>query len=448
MKTKARGGLKLNYRNTFMIGFGFLASSLVWSIYNAFVPLLLEQRFLLSTATIGTIMTIDNFFGVIFQPLVGALSDRTITKRGRRMPWIIVGLPICAILFAFIPRMRALGAMMAVIVIFNLVMSLWRSPVIALMPDVTPKSLRSLANGVINLMGGIGAIVAFGVGGALAKVNDTLPFLMGSILMLFALAMLVIFVREPIALKIKQSRGLKFTPREMRLWREAQEHKLLENTIIENKEDKVSGKDRYAAFKALSGTQKRSLMFLLLAILFWFCAYNAIETFFTLYATNVLGVSDGSASQMLTAFSLSFVAFALPAGMLAEKIGRKRTILIGLTGLVVVFIPALRVTDTTLLLILLLVGGVFWSCVNINSLPMVVELATSESIGAFTGYYYFFSFSAAIVSPILFGWIRDVTEDYSTLFIYSVIAFAIALVMMIFVKHGDHKLADDAPKEA
>ncbi|MDD3866147.1 MAG: MFS transporter, partial [Eubacteriales bacterium] len=127
--------MKLDYKKTFLIGFGFFASSLAWSIYNSFVPLMLEERFLASTAIIGFIMTIDNIFGVIFQPLFGQLSDRTRTRFGRRMPYIMLGIPTCAAAFIFIPRMPTLFAMMAVIIAFNLIMSFWRSPVVALMPD-------------------------------------------------------------------------------------------------------------------------------------------------------------------------------------------------------------------------------------------------------------------------------------------------------------------------
>ncbi|NLB10650.1 MAG: SLC45 family MFS transporter, partial [Clostridiaceae bacterium] len=194
--------MKLDYRKTFFIGFGFLASSLAWSLYNSYVPTMLEERFALSTTVIGTIMTIDNFFGLIFQPAVGVLSDRTHSRFGHRMPWIMVGLPICALLFAFIPRMYVLSGMMAVLIGFNFVMSLWRSPVNALMPNVTPRPLRSKANGVINLMGGIGSIFAFFVGGQLSKIDPTneSSFLMGTIIMLISLFMLTVFIREPSAL--------------------------------------------------------------------------------------------------------------------------------------------------------------------------------------------------------------------------------------------------------
>ncbi len=429
--------LKLNYKNTSFIGFGFLASSLVWAIYNSFVPILLEERFLLTTTSIGIIMTIDNFFGVIFQPLAGSASDKTITRRGRRMPWIMVGLPLSALVFLFIPRMNSLYSMMAVIVIFNLIMSLWRAPVIALMPDVTPKELRSKANGVINLMGGIGSIIAFFFGGMLAKNNPslTLPFLMATIIMLASLVTLIKFVREPVGLILRKKDGEKLSKREEGLLQEALDFGLGQ---IDLEEDKKEKEGLLGPFKQLSGQEKRSLLFLLAAIFFWFSGYNAVETFFTLYATNNLGVSSGSASMILTSFSLAFLVFAMPSGILAGKIGRKKMIITGLIGIIIMFIPLLFLENLTLITILLVGGGLFWACININSLPMVVEMTTERNLGAFTGYYYFFSFSASIVSPILFGWIRDMTQDYSTLFLYSVLAFGLALLFMTFVKHGDN----------
>lgn len=433
--------MKLNYQNTSLIGFGFFASSLVWAIYNSFVPLLLQERFLLTTTSIGLIMTIDNFFGVIFQPLVGSVSDKTVTARGRRMPWIMVGLPLSAIAFSFIPKMYTLVSMMLVIITFNILMSLWRAPVIALMPDVTPKPLRSKANGVINLMGGIGSITAFLLGGLLAKRSPdlSLPFLFATFVMFVSLLTLIAFVREPVGLVFRNARGDKLNPRERKLLDQAQSHGL--GTIdLSSKESDSSKKDKhfFAPLKKLEGAEKKSLLFLLGAIFFWFSGFNAVETFFTLYATNTLGMSSGSAAMTLASFSLAFLVFALPSGILAEKFGRKPVILTGLVGIIVMFIPMLFVQNTTLITVLLIGGGLFWACININSLPMVVEMTTEESLGSFTGYYYFFSFSASIASPILFGWIRDLTQDYTTLFAYSIVAFILAFVLMIFVKHGDN----------
>ena len=208
--TVEKKSLRLNYKQTFLIGFGFLASSLAWSIYNSQVPLILSERFLLSNTLIGTIMTIDNFFGVIFQPLIGAWSDNTRTRIGRRMPWIAIGLPLCAIIFSLVPLQQTLFAFMAVIILFNLIMALWRSPVISLMPDVTPAPLRSEANGIINMMGGVGSITAFLVGGMLSEIGDNIffAFFMATIIMVIAFIVLINYVREPDALRYREEHNI------------------------------------------------------------------------------------------------------------------------------------------------------------------------------------------------------------------------------------------------
>lgn len=458
---------KLDYRKTFLIGFGFFASSLAWNLYNTFVPVLLNERYIQNTAVIGFIMTIDNIFGVIFQPLVGQVSDRTRTRFGKRMPYIILGIPICAFAFLFIPRTSSLTAMMAVIIIFNLVMSLWRSPVVSLMPDLTPPFLRSKANGVINMMGGIGGIIAFLVGGMLSNWGgDNMPFLMGSIVMMIALVILFIFIKEPDSRRL----GRTLDTRESIL---AGQSGRAGSPVQADKTAAASAASAASAgsvtapgalpeqaipsasllhrievrlgttlLAGLSGPEKRSLAFLLLAIFSWFCGFNAIETFFSLYATVHLGMKTGDAAIMLSLFSITLIAFAIPSGILAGRVGRKRMIMIGLSGMVVMFLPMLFISNVTVLRVLLLLGGIFWACVNINSLPMVVELATKERIGSFTGYYYFFSFSAAIISPTLFGWIRNLTDNYATLFVYAVVSFLVALVCMVNVRHGEAKKPD------
>lgn len=449
---KNKNGPKPDYLNTFLIGFGFLASSLAWSLYNSFVPMILEDRFLKETTLIGFIMTIDNFFGIINQPIVGVLSDKTNTRYGKRMPWIFIGLPLCAVLFFFIPRMPSLALTMAVIIAFNLIMSLWRSPVIALMPDVTAAPLRSSANGIINLMGGIGSVIAFLVGGKLADLSGgrTLPFAMGSVVMLISLVLLYLFVREPAGLRYRVLKGDTLSRRE-KILLERYDRDVPESEQEKQDDQKAKGLfgKKVHGYKNLTPAEKVSLCALLFAIFFWFAGYNAVETFFTLYAKNNLGVTEGKATMLLTAFSLTFLAFAVPSGFLAQKIGRRRMIMIGLIGLIAVFLPMLFIQNASVVLVLLLIGGIFWASININSLPMVVEMATGESIGSFTGYYYFFSFAASIASPILFGFIRDLTEDYASLFPYAIAAFAAALVCILFVKHGESKpQAEGAPKEA
>ena len=253
---------KLDYKKTLLLGFGFLASSLAWSLYNSLVPVLLEERFMLSTTIIGAIMTIDNVFGIIFQPIVGTLSDRTFTRHGRRMPWIMVGIPLSAFFFFLILWAKTLWLMMGFFVCFNLFMSLWRSPVIALMPDVTPRPLRSKANGLINLMGGIGSIIAFLAGGYLAKLDESgrLTFGMGSVIMVAALVCLLLFVREPVA----------------DMWRRAQREsvtrrltaKEFSETYLKDQEDAKEIKEMGGVDRKLTVGEKRSLILLLGAIFF------------------------------------------------------------------------------------------------------------------------------------------------------------------------------------
>jgi Na+/melibiose symporter-like transporter len=412
--------LKLDYKKTFFIGFGFFASSLAWSVYNAFVPPMLETNFvpqliakmglsagILTTLT-GFIMTIDNIFGVIFQPLFGTLSDKTRTKIGRRMPYVTIGLPISAILFALIPIMPSLASFVFVLIVFNFIMSIWRAPVVALMPDLTPSPLRSQANGIINLMGGIGSILAFVLGGTLSKLWAPAPFFFSGAVMLLALVLLRINVKEP--------------PGEAAI-----------ETKEVGEEDKSIGELPAEEKKA----RTRSLIFLLLAIFFWFNGYNAVETLFSLYATQSLGVSVGDAAMMLAFFSVTFVAVAIPAGLLANRIGRRKAILIGLVGVTLIFPALILVRNAWLVRVMLLVGGSFWAFVNINSLPMVLQLCAHRDIGKYTGYYYFFSFSASISAPILAGLLRDIVKDYGSVFIYAGVAFFIALLCMLVVRHGD-----------
>ena len=399
--------MKLDYKKTFILGLGFFSASIVWPIYNNYVPIMLET-YIKSGTFIGAIMTIDNIFAVIFQPLFGALSDRTNTKYGRRMPFLLIGVPLAAIFCALVPYATSLITLMSFIIIMNFAMSIYRAPTVALMPDVTPSPLRSKANGVINFMGGFAAVIAYGLGGFLYKMNPGYPFYMASIIMVAALALLYSFIKEPKEIKIEQK-------------------------------EKETKKDV---------AKNRSLIFMLLAIFFWFTGFNAVETFFSLYGQHILGIEPGTSSIVLTSFSLAFLVFAIPAGFIAGKLGRKRTILYGIMGALAVFVPLIFIRNTIGISILLISGGIFWALININSYPIIVEMAPKGLTGAYTGYYYFFSSTAAIVSPILFGWIKDLAGSYGPLFIYASMGFVLAFICMLFVKHGDVKELDQEKIQA
>ncbi len=397
--------MKLNYKQTMLIGLGFFTVSIVWGIYNIAMPIYLKDLGL-SGVAVGSVMTIDNVFAVIFLPIFGALSDRTNTRYGRRMPYLLVGIPLSALAFILIPVTRmSLVPVMITVIAMNFFMSIYRAPTVALMPDFTPRQLRSKANGVINFMGGVGAVIAFLIGGFLFKINEFLPFAVCSVIMILTIILMYLSIHEP--------------------------KEITDDKATEEQAGNNEVKEKGATV---------SLVFLLFAIFFWFTSYNAVETFFSTYGEVVLKIDKSQSSLMLAVFSAMLVIFSIPSGMLASKIGRKKTILMGITVLFLVFLTMNFTVGLNpyMIYILLAIGGISWALININSYPMVVEMTSSKGIGKYTGFYYFFSMTAAIVSPILFGYIKDIVGD-RFLFVYSSIAMVLAFFFMMLVKHGESK---------
>src|SRR5512139_1589902 len=176
--------MRFNYGRIFLLGFGFFGISIIWGVYNVYVPVFLSEKFGLQPALIGFFMTLDNIAALLIQPPVGAWSDRLRTPIGRRMPFILIGAPIGAVAFGLIPLAAVLPLFVACTSTLLLSMAFWRTPVVALMPDITPSPYRSQANGIINFMGGVGAILSFLVGARLYEINTAYPFWLGSILVL------------------------------------------------------------------------------------------------------------------------------------------------------------------------------------------------------------------------------------------------------------------------
>ncbi len=416
---------KFNYGRIFILGFGFFGVSVIWSIYNAFVPLFLDGKFGLTAGWIGFFMTLDNFAGLFIQPPVGAWSDRLRTPLGRRIPFILIGAPIGALAFGFIPLASILPLFVVCTSTLLLSMAFWRTPVVALMPDVTPSRYRSQANGIINFMGGLGALVSFFIGSKLFAMNQAFPFWLGSGLVIVSALMVILFVKEP---KEYEDIPKEKTPG------------LIESLKMILKEKESSSKR------------------VLLAILFWFISYNAIDAFFTLYGVKHLGLSESESAFQLTFISLLFLIFALPSGFIGSRIGRKTTILMGilLLGSTIVLlgiIPAdnLNLILTTVPLIgnirlvstLLMVAGIGWAFININSLPMVVDMTEDARIGTYTGLYYFASTLAAIIGPNVFGWIVQLGgNNYNLLMVFSPIFMLIAFIMMLGIRRGEAKSVD------
>ena len=188
---------RLNYGKTFLLGFGFFGVSVVWGVYNAFVPIFLSEKFNVAPALIGFFMTLDNIAALFIQPPVGAWSDRIRTPLGRRIPFIIIGAPITALAFGLIPVASIVPLFVACTSTTLLSAALWRTPVVALMPDITPSAFRSQANGIINFMGGLGSIIALQTGGLLYKMSPDFPFWMGSVLVVLAALVVYLFIEEP-----------------------------------------------------------------------------------------------------------------------------------------------------------------------------------------------------------------------------------------------------------
>ncbi len=418
---------RLNYGKTFLLGFGFFGVSVIWGVYNAFVPIFLADKFGLAPAWIGFFMTLDNIAALFIQPPVGAWSDRLRTPMGRRIPFILIGAPITAAAFGFIPMASLLPIFVACTSTTLLSAALWRTPVVALMPDITPSHYRSQANGVINFMGGIGTIIALQTGGMLYKMSPNFPFWLGSALVIVAALVVYFFIEEP-------------------------------------KEYETSEKQpgMWESLKEVINDADKSGLRILSAIFFWFLGYSAVDTFFTLYAKNHLGIAEGDGATLLSVFPLFFVLFAIPSGYIAARIGRRITITIGLiTVTVILFLLYITPADAlltgiaplplvgiplveggarmlTLAGVMLILGGIGWSFVNINSLPMIVDLTSAARIGTFTGLYYLFSTLSAIVGPNVNGWAVQLTGgNYNIIMLIAPFFMIVAMVFMLGVKRGE-----------
>ncbi len=424
---------RTNYLKTFLLGFGFFGVSVIWSVYNAFVPLILDQRFGLGAGFISFIMVLDNIAALLIQPPLGVFSDRLRSPIGRRLPFIVLGAPVAAAMFGIIPAAHTLPLFIFSCITLLLAMAFWRTPVVALMPDITPSGSRSQANGVINLMGGLGTVLATLVGGTLYRINPGYPFYLGGALVVLAAVLVLIFIREPkeyIASKLHLAAKGKGSE--------------MDSKVTKNLANVFTQKDK-------------SPMFILLAILFWFIAYNALETFFTLYGVNHLGLESGDSAFQISYIGLVFMIMAVPAGILASKLKRKSVIMMGIvvmiacvilmyifpTSVLTIKFASLMGSGFYVLSILLMFAGIGWAMINVNSLPMVVDMTDDEHIGTYTGLYYFFSQVAATIGPVVFGWtIQLANNDYHLMMVIAPFFLVLAFLMMLGVHKGEAKTSE------
>ena len=503
--------MKLNYKRTILVGFAFFLISAFWQAYDATIPVILTNKFGMSQTWSGVIMALDNILAVFMLPLFGALSDKCLSRHGKRTPFITIGTIVAAVVllalsfvdnaqlknisdvamiddpaaleviydaqkdaqlqtpegevfvlsekytkedFAAIrtdskvtegdkeispytnyvvPARQAYAAaktaenpaplilFVGLLLVVLVAMAIFRSPAVALMPDVTVKPLRSKANAVINLMGTAGGIIVLvlGIVFATSAVHNQLMsynIYYGVIagLMLCALAIFLATVREP-----KWAAQMR-----------------ADSVALGIEEEDVEGGQK----RKLTPAELRSLLFILASIALWYFGYNAVTSKYSVYAGNILNMDYNT--TLLIAQAAAIVAY-IPAGIVATKIGRKKTILGGVVMLTVAFAAAsfLRAGSPVLLMnVLFALAGIGWATINVNSFPMVVEMCSGGDIGKYTGFYYTASMSAQIVTPMLSGFFMDMKGlGMTVLFPYAAIFAGLAFVTMLLVKHGDAK---------
>lgn len=420
--------MKLNYRRTFLIGLAFLSICAFWQMYDNIIPLILQNTFGIGETITGAIMAADNVLALFLLPVFGALSDRVDTKFGKRMPFIAGGTVLAVIFLMLLPAAdRRENLILFVIALFALLVSmgLYRSPAVALMPDLTPNKLRSKGNAVINLMGAVGGVYTLIMIKLLVGKGErpdyTPLFVSVAALMVIAVGVLVITIQEK-KVKAKVEAEVK-----------AYEEKA--GVVVET-EDTVE-KEEEGPKTAMPKEVKRSMIFLLASIFLWYTAYNAVTTAFSRYTKVVWKLEGGGFADCLMVATVAAILSYIPIGSIASKVGRKKTIMGGVVLMSVCYFAAIFAgTYHPLINVAFAAIGVGWAAINVNSYPMIVEMSKGCDIGKFTGTYYTFSMTAQIFTPVLSGFLLE-NVSYRTLFPYAFIFSVLAFFTMTQVHHGD-----------
>lgn len=415
--------MKLNTKRTFLVGLAFMTISGFWQLYDFVIPLILKNEFMISDTLAGVVMSLDNVLALFLLPFFGALSDKTDTKYGKRMPFIVIGSILTIISMIIIPYASEARNFLAFAIGLALVLlsvASYRTPAVALMPDITIKPLRSGANAIINLMGAVGGVIV------LIMISLLSPDKMGSYHSLFiAVASFILIAMLVMVFTVNEKQ-----------WSKEMQEKSIELGIDLNEDEDGNLINN----KEMAKDVKRSMIFLLLSIALWFMGYNAVISAFSRYATIQIGFTGSQASNVLLIANVGAILSFIPIGKLSEKFGRKKMILIGVIVLTFAFGTAgLYKNFTPLMFANFLLAGFAWAAINVNSLPMVLEMASGDDIGRYTGLYYTFSMSAQIITPILSGLLFDLI-GYKILFPYAAFFLVLAFFTMMNVHHGDSKL--------
>ena len=444
---------KLNYKRTFLIGLAFLSICSFWQMYDNIIPLILQNTYHLGETMTGAVMALDNVLAIFLLPVFGALSDKVHTKLGRRMPFIVAGTILAVIFMMLLPMIDnaekarwgtgesfSNQVIFLAVLFFTLVsMGLYRSPAVALMPDVTPNHLRSRANAVINLMGAVGGVYALIMIKVLVGKGETPDYLplFASIaaVMVIAVGILVITIREN---KLRE---------EVEKAEAANTEKVEEKAIAEGVEavgeiEAVADTEQSGATGKVKGMPKevkRSMYFMLASIFLWFTAYNAVTTAFSRYTKVVWKMEGGSFANCLMVATVAAIFSYIPIGSISAKIGRKKTIMGGVLLMAACYGSAIFAREYhPLVNVAFALIGVAWAAINVNSYPMIVAMSSGSDVGKFTGTYYTFSMAAQILTPVLSGFLLE-NVSYNTLFPYALFFSLMAFLTMTQVRHGDVK---------
>ena len=438
--------MKLNNKRTVLVGLAFLSICAFWQMYDNVVPLILTNTFHMNESLSGAIMAADNILALFLLPFFGGLSDRTQTPIGRRTPYILAGTAAAVVLMNLLPLLDngyaaaasplGLGGFVVVLGLLLIAMGTYRSPAVALMPDVTPKPLRSKANAIINLMGAVGGMIYLAIAAVLypnskveglSHVNYQPLFLVVSVIMVAAVAVMYFTIREP------------------KLYAENQAYEAA-HPELNLAQDDGSGHE------VLPAPVKRSLGFILASIALWFIGYNGVTTWFTTYVSQVMGEGLGGASTCLLVATGGAIVSYIPVGEVASRVGRKKTIQAGAILLAACFMAGYFLTTmyreiNAIMYVVFVLVGLAWAAINVNSLPMVVEMCKGSDVGKFTGYYYTASMLAQVITPVVAGTLmRQI--GYFILFPYAAFFVALSFITMCFVRHGDCKAAAKRGLEA
>lgn len=385
-----------------LVGTGLFGIAVIWPIFNTFVPIFLAELGL-SASLVGFIMAWDNYLNMFAQPAVGALSDRTRSRIGRRKPWMLVGAPLAAVFFVAIPLLRTPAGIIVGILLTNISLALFRSPTSALLGDLFPPAQRSTANGVLNLMGGLGAMVAFLAGGMLYRLDRLSPFAFGGLVMVASILLVLLWLREP--------------------------------EVPPDAEKEVTGAVLMTnPFKILRAAG-RSGPLILLAVIGWYLGFGTLETWISSFGVFSLGIEPDRMSLITSSFVLSFVVFSVPGGLMGTRWGRKPTILVGIVALTASFAFGWLVQDEVMLIGLLVLGGMAWALINVNALPLLYGRGGPDHIGAFTGLYFLAINFASVTGPQLVGFLIDLSgKNYRVMFLFAAFFVALAGLLMAWVR--------------